>query len=94
LTGGTTDAITTADPMLSQMLRNGQARILIAGGAPLTTDLSYLVAANGALEDPQVSAEIGDFAVRLARATRWQREHLPDAIKTYAQIRPVPTLMN
>jgi len=90
LTGGTTDAITTADPMLSQMLRNGQARILVAGGAPLTTDFSYLVAANGALDDPRLSAAIGDFTVRLARAIRWQREHLPDAIKTYAQIYQVP----
>lgn len=85
LTNGTVDALTTADPVLSQMLQSGQARILVTGGVPLTTDLSYLVASNRALADPKLSAEIGDFAVRVARATRWQREHVAEAVATYAR---------
>lgn len=86
LTGGTADAIITADPMLTQLLDSDQGRILVTGGEPLTTDLAYLVSPTATLEDPKVSAAIGDFAVRFARAVRWQREHLPQAVAVYAQV--------
>lgn len=93
LTNGTVDALTTVDPMLSQMLRAGQVRILVTGGAPLTTDLSYLVASDSALANPRLSAAIGDFAVRVARAVRWQRRHLAEAVPAYAQAYDIPPVI-
>jgi sulfonate transport system substrate-binding protein len=86
LATGDVDAIVTADPYLTQMLDAGKVRILATGGEPITADFRYLVAPDTALADPVRAAAIGDFAGRVARAYRWQREHAAQAAPTYARL--------
>lgn len=82
---GTIDAVVTAEPVLSKSLAEGKLRVLAYGGQPLTPGFGYLVASNGALADPKRSELIGDFAVRVARAVRWQRENIDKAAQTAAK---------
>lgn len=90
LAKGTADAIVTADPYLSQLLKENQVRVLATGGEPLTPDFYYLVVPDAALADPKRTAVIGDFALRVARATRWEREHIAEAALVIAHAYNVP----
>lgn len=76
---GVVVAYVTAEPQLSQQLASGKVRVLAWGGEPYTPGLGYLVASDAALADPKRAALIGDFVARVARATRWQREHMDKA---------------
>jgi sulfonate transport system substrate-binding protein len=90
LENGTVDAVVTADPYLSQMLEDGTARVIATGGEPLTPEFNYLVAPDAALADPRRAALIGDFVARVARATRWQREHVAQAVPVIARAYNIP----
>ena len=78
LASGKVDALTTVEPLLSQLLVPGLARVLVPGGAPLSPDLWYLVAPDATLADPRQSALIEAFVVRLGKALAWWRDN-PDA---------------
>lgn len=97
LANGTVDATVTGDPLLSQMLAARHARIIATGGEPLTPDFNYLVASEKALKDDKRAAAIGDFAVRVARATAWQCDHVAEAApimaKTYNISIPIADAM-
>ena len=79
------DAFSVAEPQLTQFVNAGKLRVLAYGGEPYTPGFAYLVAANAALADPKRAALIGDFVSRVARATRWQREHLEEATPAFAK---------
>jgi sulfonate transport system substrate-binding protein len=72
------------------LLKENQVRVLATGGEPLTPDFYYLVVPDAALADPKRTAVIGDFALRVARATRWEREHIAEAAPAIAHAYNVP----
>jgi sulfonate transport system substrate-binding protein len=83
--GRSVDAYTTGEPMLSQDLAAGRIRVLSYGGKPHTPGFGYLVASDKALADQKRVAAMGDFAVRIARATRWQRDNVAKAAPVTAK---------
>ena len=85
LENGTVDAITAAEPMLTQGLEAGKLRVLAYGGQPLTPGYGYLVASEKALADPKKAALIGDFVERAARSAKWQRENVDKAAQFSAK---------
>src|SRR5690606_37101257 len=70
LASGDADAVLSGTSGLSVAIVNGTARELVSG-ADFTPGFYYLVARQGALDDELLSAAIGDFAQRLARAEEW-----------------------
>lgn len=81
LENGTVDAATIVQPNLSQLLTEGRIRVLTYGDS-----LYYLTASHAALADPARADAIGDFAARVARATRWQRENVEEAIPVVTRV--------
>lgn len=81
LDNGTVDAATIVQPNLSQLLTEGRIRVLTYGD-----NLYYLTASHSALADPGRADAIGDFAARVARATRWQRENVEEAIPVVTRV--------
>lgn len=81
LENGTVDAATIVQPNLSQLLTEGRIRVLTYGD-----NLYYLTASHSALADPGRAQAIGDFATRVARATRWQRENVEAAIPVVTRV--------
>jgi sulfonate transport system substrate-binding protein len=89
--GRSVDAYTTGEPILSQELAAGKIRVLSYGGEPHTPGFGYLVASNKALADPKRAAAMGEFAARMARATRWQRDNVEKAAPVTAKAYNVST---
>ncbi len=89
LASGDADAILSGDPSMSTNLEAGSTRIL-ASGAKYTPGFHYLVARKGALDDPKLSAAIGDFVKRVARAEKWFNEHPAAAAKLVATQSKLP----
>ncbi len=83
LATGDADAVLTGDPSMSGNLQAGTTRIL-ASGAKYTPGFHYLVARKGALDDPKLSAAMGDFVKRVARAEKWFNDHPGEAAKLVA----------
>lgn len=81
LDNGTVDAATIVQPNLSQLLTEGRIRVLTYGD-----NLYYLTASHSALADPGRADAIGDFATRVARATRWQRDNTEEAIPVVTRV--------
>lgn len=87
---GSIDAAVTADPFLSSLAESGKARLLKVEGEPLTPEFSFLVARASAVNDPKLESVLGDFVVRVARAYKWQREHVDAAVPVVAKLYKLP----
>lgn len=79
------DAVLSGASGLSTAVVNGTAHLL-ASGAEFTPGFYYLTASNSALDDPAVSAAIGDFAQRLELAEKWYNGNVDDAVELVAEL--------
>jgi sulfonate transport system substrate-binding protein len=90
LENGGIDAAVSAEPMISSVVDQGKIRLLHAEGEPLTPEFSFLVARASALKDPKLEAAMADFVLRVARAYKWQREHVDTAAPIVAKLYKIP----
>jgi sulfonate transport system substrate-binding protein len=84
LASGDADALVTGDPTMSTSLVAKTSQIL-QSGATFTPGFSYLTARKGALDDPKLSAAMGDFVQRVAKAEVWYNAHPKDAAELVVQ---------
>ena len=68
----------TGGAFLPITLAKGTDRVIVTG-AGILPGVTYLVARDGAISDPKLSAAIGDFLGRLARAQAWSTPNPTDA---------------
>lgn len=64
-------------PLVTTLAKNDD-RVLVSSNG-LLPGFNYLVARDGALADPELSAAIGDFLGRVARAQDWYNAHPDEA---------------
>jgi len=75
---GDIDVTGTGGAFLPITLAKGTDRVIVTG-AGILPGVTYLVARDGAISDPKLSAAIGDFLGRLARAQAWYNANPTDA---------------
>ena len=86
--GGDVDAWAVWDPYVS--IAEQQGAHAITTGAGLIGGYSFQVARPGALNDPRLTAAIGDYLARLAVASKWAAQHKPEWATRYAQLTKLP----
>jgi sulfonate transport system substrate-binding protein len=82
--GGDVDAWSVWDPFVA--LAEEQGATILASGSEYVPGYGFQVARNGALEDPAVSAAIGDYLERLAAASEWAVDHRDEWADKYAEL--------
>jgi sulfonate transport system substrate-binding protein len=88
LTTGSIDGTVTVDPILSTLIDQKRGRLLVIGGGSVIPGYSYLVVPTDS--DPKRDAALADFVVRVARAYRWEHQHVADAVPTVSRVYKIP----
>lgn len=86
---GLLDAWAVWYPFLGQATARG-GRVLVDGSAWAETGLNFTVASQQALDNPDRSAQVGEFMARLARAQDWATAHPSEWAKALAQTTRLP----
>lgn len=86
---GEVDAFVGIEP-LSTIATSQVPSVVVAESADYFLQQGAIIARNGALEDPALSAAIGDFVQRQAQASAWVNDHPEEAIDLFSETLGLP----
>ncbi len=89
LNGGKVDALFSSDPFMSIGVADFHDKVVVSG-APYVKGETFWVASKSALDDPAISAAIGDLVGRYAKAQLWAAAHRSQWAATFSHITGLP----